>query len=49
LYIRQDKREYDNIKNKNKMGCILDKIKEKREKKRHQKHIEALIITSLVP
>ena len=31
------------------MGCILDEIKEEREKKRHQKHIKALIITPSVP
>jgi hypothetical protein len=30
------------------MGCILDEIKKKR-KKRHQKHIKALIITPSVP
>jgi hypothetical protein len=31
------------------MSCILDEKKEEREKKRYQKHIEALIITPAIP
>jgi len=31
------------------MGCILDEKKEEREKKKYQKHIEALIIIPTVP